>query len=146
MTWLSVAGPFAVERYGYEAEMHAIVGFELMKQHRTRAALDQFSETLRLDPGNSDAHKYVGLIMSGERRHAEAEAHLRKALETKPDSYLIRYYLGGTLLNSGKREEALGYLREARAGAEAAKEEQLLKEIDRALGSLVAERGGADSL
>ncbi|MCX5752379.1 MAG: tetratricopeptide repeat protein [Candidatus Krumholzibacteria bacterium] len=132
----SVAGPFAVEKFDYEAEMHTIVGFELMKQNRAREALEEFSATLRLEPGDADAHKYIGIIMSGERRHDEAEAHLRKALETKPDSYLIRYYLGITLLNRGKRDEAVRCLREARAGAAAAREEQLLKEIDRALGSL----------
>lgn len=132
----SVAGPFAVERFDYEAEMHTIVGFELMKRNRMRAALEEFAETIRLEPENADAHKYIGLIMSGERRHDEAEAHLRKALEAAPDSYLIRYYLGGTLLNRGKRDEAARYLREAREGAAAAREEQLLKEIDRALGSL----------
>jgi 4-amino-4-deoxy-L-arabinose transferase-like glycosyltransferase len=141
----SVAGPFAVERFDYEAEMHTIVGFELMKQNRTIRALEEFSEALKLEPNDGDAHKYIGLIMSGERRHAEAEAHLRKALEASPDSYIIKYYLGGTLLNLGKRDEALRYLREARAGAAAAKEEQLLKEIDRALGSLTAKPSGSDS-
>jgi 4-amino-4-deoxy-L-arabinose transferase-like glycosyltransferase len=138
----SVAGPFAVEKFDYEAEMHTIVGFELMKQNRAREALAEFSETLRLEPDNADAHKYIGLIMSRERRHVEAEAHLRKALEAEPDSYIIRYYLGGTLLNLGKRDEALRYLREARAGAAAAREEQLLKEIDRALGSLTGKQRG----
>jgi 4-amino-4-deoxy-L-arabinose transferase-like glycosyltransferase len=142
----SVAGPFAVERFDYEAEMHTIVGFELMKQNRAREALAELSETLRLEPKDSDAHKYIGVIMSGQRRHGEAEAHLRKALEAAPDSYLIRYYLGATLLNLGKRDEALRYLREARAGAAAAKEEQLLEEIDRALGSLTGKRPGIDSL
>ncbi len=138
----SVAGPFAVERFNYEAEMHTIVGFELMKQNRGREALAELSEALRLEPENVDAHKYIGLLMSGRRRHAEAEAHLRKALEGDPDSYFIKYYLGGTLLNLGKRDEALRYLREAREGAAAAREEQLLKEIDRALGSLVEKSPG----
>ena len=102
----SVAGPFAVERFDYEAEMHTIVGFELMKQNRAREALAEFSETLRLEPDDSDAHKYIGLIMSGQRRHDEAEAHLRKALERDPDSYLIRYYLGRHAAQS--REERRG--------------------------------------
>jgi tetratricopeptide (TPR) repeat protein len=139
---MSVAGPFAVERFNYEAEMHTIVGFELMKQNRGREALAELSGALRLEPENADAHKYIGLLMSGRRRHAEAEAHLRKALEGDPDSYFIKYYLGGTLLNLGKRDEALRYLREAREGAAAAREEQLLKEIDRALGSLVEKSPG----
>jgi 4-amino-4-deoxy-L-arabinose transferase-like glycosyltransferase len=140
----SVAGPFAVEKFNYEAEMHTIVGFELMKQNRMDAALAEFSETLRLDPASGDAHKYVGIIMGQERRHAEAAVHLRAALEQDPDSYLIRYYLGVTLLNLGKREEAIQLLQEARSRAAAAKEEQLLKEIDKLLGSPIApaRRGG----
>jgi len=136
---LSLAGPFVVENYNYEAEMHCIVGFELMKQNRMDAALSELSEALRLDPEYGDAHKYVGLIMSEERRHAEAAVHLRKALERQPDSYLIRYYLGGTLLNLGKRDEALPLLERARADAEAAKEGQLVKEIDKMLRPLARE-------
>jgi len=134
----SIAGPFVVEKYNYEAEMHSIVGFELMKQNRMDEAVSELSEALRLDPNYGDAHKYLGLIMSQERRHAEAAVHLRKALEQEPDSYLIRYYLGVTLLNLGEREEAIPLLQEARSQAAAAKEERLVGEIDRVLGSATA--------
>jgi 4-amino-4-deoxy-L-arabinose transferase-like glycosyltransferase len=136
----SVAGPFVVERYNYEAEMHTIVGFELMKQHRMDAALAELTEALRLDPERGEAQKYIGLVLSEERRWAEAAAHLRLALERDPDSYLIRYYLGVTLLNLGKRQEALPLLERARRDAAAAKEGQLVHEIDRVLGSLAAPR------
>jgi 4-amino-4-deoxy-L-arabinose transferase-like glycosyltransferase len=139
----SVAGPFVVEKYNYEAEMHSIVGFELLKQNRIDESVSELSEALRLDPNYGDAHKYLGLIMSQERRHAEAAVHLRKALDREPDSYLIRYYLGVTLLNLGKREEAIPLLQEARSQAAAAKEEQLVREIDRVLGSATAPREGA---
>jgi 4-amino-4-deoxy-L-arabinose transferase-like glycosyltransferase len=134
----SVAGPFAVEKFDYEAEMHTIVGFELMKQNRMDAALAELSETLRLDPASGDAHKYIGIIMGRERRHAEAAVHLRAALAQEPDSYLIRYYLGVTLLNLGKRDEAISLLERARVDAAAAKEGQLLGEIDKVLKSAAA--------
>jgi 4-amino-4-deoxy-L-arabinose transferase-like glycosyltransferase len=134
----SVAGPFAVERYNYEAEMHSAVGFEFMKQNRTAAALEHFSEALRLDPERGDAHKYIGLMLSQERRHTEAAEHLRKALAREPDSYLIRYYLGVTMLNLGKIDEAAGLLREARSEAEAAKEDRLIGEIDKLLNAIAS--------
>ena len=136
----SLAGPFAVERYPYAAEMHSIVGFELMKQNRSAAALGQFSEALRLDPDFGDAHKYVGIIMSRQRRHAEAAEHLRKALAQEPDSYLIRYYLGVTLLNLGKIEEAARLLEQARSEAAGAKEDRLVSEIDKLLSAIAAKR------
>jgi tetratricopeptide (TPR) repeat protein len=129
----SIAGPFAVEKYDYRAELHSAVGFELMKEHRTEAAVREFSEALRLDPDFTEAHKYLGIIMSGERRHAEAERHLRAALAQEPDSYLLQYYLGVTLLNLGKKEEAEQLLRQARGGAVFAKEDRLVEEIDRLL-------------
>jgi len=132
----SVAGPFAVERYPFEAEMHSAVGFELMKLNRPDAALGQFAEALRLDPDFGDAHKYVGIIMSQHRRHAEAAGHLYKALAQEPDSYLIRYYLGVTALNLGNRDDAVALLREARAGAADAKEDRLVGEIDRLLSTV----------
>jgi 4-amino-4-deoxy-L-arabinose transferase-like glycosyltransferase len=136
----SIAGPFAVEKYDYEAEMHSIVGFELMKQKRMPEALEQFSTALSIDPNWGDAHKYTGLILSQMRRPAEAADHLRKALAQDPDSYLIRYYLGVALLNLGKADEAREMLERARAGALAAKEDALVKEIDRVLASVDARR------
>jgi tetratricopeptide (TPR) repeat protein len=136
----SATGPFAVETYNYEAEMHSIVGFELMKQKRMPEALDQFSEALRSDPNWGDAHKYTGLIMSQMRRHAEAAEHLRAALAQEPDSYLIRYYLGVTLLNLGRTGEGRELLEQARSGAVAAKEDQLVREIDKVLSSLSARK------
>jgi 4-amino-4-deoxy-L-arabinose transferase-like glycosyltransferase len=139
----SAAGPFPVEKYNYEAEMHSIVGFELMKEKQLPAAVEQFNEALRLDPGWGDAHKYLGLIMSDERRPAEAAEHLRKALAAEPDSYLLRYYLGITLLNLGRTDEALQYLEDARTGAAAAKEDRLVGEIDRVLRSVAARRSAA---
>jgi len=139
----SAAGPFTVERYNYEAEMHSIVGFELMKEKRLPAAVEQFNEALRLDPGWGDAHKYLGLIMSEERRPAEAAEHLQRALAAEPDSYLLRYYLGVTLLNLGKTDEALQYLEGARGAAAAAKEDRLVGEIDRVLKSMASRRSGA---
>ncbi len=130
----SVAGPFAAERHDYRAEMHTIVGFELMKRNRTREAYEELSEALRVHPGWGDAHKYIGLLMSGERRHEEAAAHFGKALEQDPDSYFLRYYLGTTLLNLGKRAEGFAELRTAREGAVEAKEDELIRQIDRILG------------
>jgi 4-amino-4-deoxy-L-arabinose transferase-like glycosyltransferase len=142
----SLAGPFPVEKYDYEAEMHSIVGFELMKEKRVLQAVEQFNEALRIDPAWGDAHKYLGLIMSEEHRPAEAAEHLRKALAAEPDSYLLRYYLGVTLLNLGKTDEGLPYLQEARDAAVAAKEDRLVSEIDRVLKSVEARRSQAQPM
>lgn len=139
----SAAGPFTVEKYNYDAEMHSIVGFELMKEKRLPEAVEQFNEALRLDSSWGDAHKYLGLIMSQERRPAEAAEHLRKALAAEPDSYLLRYYLGVTLLNLGRTDEALQYLEDARSAAAAAKEDRLVTEIDRVLKSVASKRAAA---
>lgn len=130
----SAAGPFAVERYDYRAEMHTEIGSELLKQGRVDAARAELLAALAADPDRGDAHKYLGLLLAGERRHAEAAPHFEKALASDPDSYLVRYYLGTTLFNLGKREEGRRYLEEAREGAVAAREDRLVEMIDRMLG------------
>src|SRR6185436_2802294 len=40
---------------------------------------------LRKDPNDPDAHEDLGLAMLGEGKLAEAEQHLRKAIQAKPD-------------------------------------------------------------
>lgn len=136
----SAAGPFTVERYNYAAEAHTVVGFELMKQNRMGEALGELAEALRLDPDWADAHKYSGIALAQMRRHAEAAEHLRAALAREPDSYLLRYYLAVTLLNLGQRDEARELLEQARDAAIAAKEDELVIEIDRLLRPLAAQK------
>jgi tetratricopeptide (TPR) repeat protein len=129
----SVAGPFVIEDYDYEAEMLCSVGYELMKQGRFEDAMVHLSGALRLDPDNGVAHKFTGLILSRQQKFERAAEHLGKALDRDPDSYLIRYYLGINLLNLGRTEEAAGYLRQALSGAAEAREAQLVTEIKRVL-------------
>jgi 4-amino-4-deoxy-L-arabinose transferase-like glycosyltransferase len=137
----SIAGPFVMEDYDYEAEMLCSVGYELMNQGRFEDAMTHLSEALRLDPDNGVAHKFAGLVLSRQRKFERASEHLTKALDKDPESYLIRYYLGINLLNLGRIEEAVGYLKQARSGAATAKEESLVTEITRVLESVDKRHG-----
>lgn len=129
----SIAGPFAVEKHDYLAEQHRLVGLELMRRRRMPEAVASLNESLRLDPENGDVHKFLGIIASEKRMHDRARLHFGKALEKNPDSYLIRYYLGVTLLNLGEREEATTVLEEALRGAREHREEKLIGIIERML-------------
>jgi tetratricopeptide (TPR) repeat protein len=52
-----------------------------------RLAVRHFLTALQLDPNQAEANYYVGLILSGQRRYAEAREKFDRALRANPDFY-----------------------------------------------------------
>ncbi len=61
-----------------------------------------YLETLRLDPGNAEAHNNLGVIMAGAGDTAAATGHFREALRTKPDFPAARENLERALAVAGE--------------------------------------------
>jgi protein O-GlcNAc transferase len=78
--------------------------------HR-RGALDEaaacYAEVLRADPGNADAHCYLGMIACQHGRFAEGAERARQSLAHDPQNARGHVLLGRALAALGQHQEAL---------------------------------------
>jgi tetratricopeptide (TPR) repeat protein len=72
-----------------------------------------FSEAIRLDPGNADVYLNRGALLMDSGGLLAAVADFERALELSPGSPAALYYAGVALEKSGDRERGLSYLRQA---------------------------------
>jgi len=81
--------------------------------------LPYWEEALRRDPGDARVNTALGITDFTKARYAEAEKHLRTALDRLTDRYTdpkdgeAIYYLGATLKAAGKPDEAYPYFYKA---------------------------------
>lgn len=110
------------------AEGHQHLGQALLKTGSPDAAFAQFREALRLDPGLVSAASEWGLALAAQGKPQEASRVFKDALQRNPDSGLLHYNLGATLLQTqtdaqGRRRmaAAAGSTQEAQAADTEAK-------------------------
>lgn len=81
-----------------------------------------WEEALRRDPGDARVNTALGITSFQKARYAEAEKHLRTALDRLTDRYTTpkdaeaTYYLGATLKAEGRSDEAYAYFYKATWG------------------------------
>jgi tetratricopeptide (TPR) repeat protein len=63
--------------------------------------------------GSSDGLTSMGIALSALHHYPEAEQRLEQALQKEPDAVLAHFYLGLTLLRTGRAAEAEQHLRAA---------------------------------
>jgi len=66
-----------------------------------------YAEVLRADPGNADAHCYLGMIACQHGRFAEGAERARQSLAHDPQNARAHMLLGRALATLGQPEEAL---------------------------------------
>ena len=76
-------------------------------------ALDEFRETIRLQPDHAAAHSEVGAILCDFKQDYDAAiAEFREAIRLKPDDPIAHYGLGNVFSHRGNPEDALVEYRE----------------------------------
>ena len=90
----------------------------LIAQNEYREALKDLQKAAKLNPQNPKVQYLLGIAyFTGFGRTAEAEIHLRRALELEKDPELLPHaenLLAAVLIEAGRPEEALPYLEKAR--------------------------------
>jgi len=78
--------------------------------HRRGAVADaaaRYAEALRVEPGNADAHYYLGMLACQQGRFVEGEGRARQSLASDPCYVGAYVLLGRALAALGRHEEAL---------------------------------------
>jgi tetratricopeptide (TPR) repeat protein len=88
------------------------LGFVLERQGLLDEAGEMYRKALKLDPGSASAHYNLGSLQARSGEYAEAESHLRKALEKRPNSQTYTG-LGIVLWQQGRVDEAIASLHAA---------------------------------
>lgn len=101
----------------HEAQRAAGSGDSALQDLKWRHALSELLEGEKADPENSDLQYLLGMTyFFGFRRHADAERHLKRAIELKDGKYPEADNLLGTMLvETGRAKEAIVHLERARS-------------------------------
>jgi Flp pilus assembly protein TadD len=86
------------------------MGRDLARRGRSKAAVDQFEEALRLSPLNAEALKALGRLYYRRRQRDAARRCLVRAREITPGDVEILRLLAELALHDDRRLEALAYL------------------------------------
>jgi len=103
----------AVERAAVKAAVALQVQFGLGLQNSGNPvqAARLYIEALKLDPNNSSAHHFLGLVRHNQGREADAIKHLSEAVRIKPDYDLAHNSYGIALLEKGETDQAIKHFR-----------------------------------
>ena len=95
------------------ASLHYAAASCQLVSHDWQAAEKELRESLRLWPGNADAHGLLGYVLSNEGQNEAAIPELRESLRICPTHQGTIMLLGLTLARTGKYDEAIPILKQS---------------------------------
>jgi tetratricopeptide (TPR) repeat protein len=107
---LAVYDPISVEDI---VNAHSNIAHIFSIQGRTKKAMAQYAEVLKLKPDEVSAHTNMGVLLAKEGQATEAIIHFVAALKINPDSSMAHYNLGMIFDKQGKLDEAVTHYSEA---------------------------------
>ena len=87
--------------------------WDLAEKGQPDAAIGEWKEALKLDPGDAKAHNNLGIALIRERRFDEAVTELQRALEINPEYGEAHNNLGVALQQKGRVDEAVAHFQKA---------------------------------
>jgi tetratricopeptide (TPR) repeat protein len=93
--------------------VHFAIGELLWKMNQTDAAMGEFQQELRLNPGYAEASAAAGTILVSAHQADRAVPYLEKALQLKPELLSAHQELGKALYQRREFAQALAELRRA---------------------------------
>ena len=89
-----------------QVQQHEQRAHQLLNEKKPELAAKEFAAVLVADPHNLDAQANLGVLLYFQKNYAEAEPHLRDAIEQKTDLTKIRALLGMCERRLGKTDAA----------------------------------------
>ena len=107
--WQDVVSRFPDREHGVErtTRVHALynLGSSFLEKQRVPEALEAFQEACRIGPDHAESNNAAGVILHRLGRLSEAENHLRRAVELKPNDSRARSNLKRLLQETGSSTE-----------------------------------------
>jgi protein O-mannosyl-transferase len=91
----------------------ANLGTALVARGDLAAAIDQYTEALRINPNSAETHNALGIVLSKKGLWSEAAFHSAEAIRIKPDLADAHVNMGTALGYLGRREDAISEFRTA---------------------------------
>lgn len=89
-----------------QIQSHEQRAHQLLNEKKPELAVKEFAAVVALDPHDLDAQANLGVLLFFQNKYADAEPHLRAAVEQKSDLTKIRALLGMCEHRLGKNEAA----------------------------------------
>ena len=104
--------PSFARAYSRGAALHAVSPSYAMAplEPAYEQAERQLQVAMKLDPSLAEPHGVLGYIRSEQRRHAEAEQSLRRALELEPDDVQVNFWYAITQIRVGYVKQGIAVL------------------------------------
>jgi tetratricopeptide (TPR) repeat protein len=116
LAWGIVYTLASVNFAGYEpnaAKWHFDKAWAYTCKGQMDQAVNEYRETLQIDPNDVDAHNNLGNALALQGRLDEAIEHFSQALKLEPDTPSLHVNLGIMLARQGKHSEAMSEFRGA---------------------------------
>jgi tetratricopeptide (TPR) repeat protein len=91
-------------------EQHVQAANAAAKQHDFARAEQEWRQVLAMDPAAAQAYHNLGIVLYLQRKYAEAEDVLTKAVKVDPQLVNARVLLGASLVRQGKNDRAIAEL------------------------------------
>jgi tetratricopeptide (TPR) repeat protein len=83
------------------------LGFYLSGQGRTAEAMENYRQSLKINPAYEDALNNLGYALAGQKKYSEAIPLYEAALRTRPNHAEVHNNLGNALSDVGRIDEAI---------------------------------------
>jgi tetratricopeptide (TPR) repeat protein len=125
----------------YHAGAHNNLGFLFERQGALLEAADEYRRAFENKPSNRQAHFNLGRVLVNLEKYQEGIRELKKTIEPEDENTpRYMYALGAAFARSGDPQNALRYIRQARDGAKALGQSDLVASMERDLRTLEAPR------
>ena len=81
--------------------------------YKVEESINHFQHALTINAGNSEAHKGMAMVLTMTGQYQEAEAHLKRVIDTNPHSAEACYLMASLYASQKKTEMTINWLRKS---------------------------------